>query len=93
MDMNEFKTIGILGRRQGRHGHRPPGNGRRLQVRVATAACIRAGADAGFVAPGAIASDAADVIAASDAVILALPCRNIAALDPALWPARSSSMR
>lgn len=84
--MNELKTIGILG--AGRVGtaiaRRAVAAG--YEVRIATAKpASELELLVSFVAPGAIANDAADVIAASDAVILALPLSKYRALDPALF--------
>lgn len=84
--MNDVKTIGILG--AGRVGtaiaRRAVAAG--YEVRIATA---RPASElemlVSFVAPGAIAGDAQDVIAQSDLVVLALPLSKYRALDPALF--------
>lgn len=83
--MADIKTIGILG--AGRIGtaiaRRAIAAG--YGVRVATAKpASELELMLGFVAPGAKAGDAADVIAASDIVILALPLSKYRSLKPEL---------
>ncbi len=81
--MNEPKVIGILG--AGRVGtaiaRRAVAAG--YEVRVASS---RAPADIAlvlqFVAPGAVAASAAEVVAQSDIVVLALPLSKYRSLDP-----------
>jgi predicted dinucleotide-binding enzyme len=83
--MNDVKTIGILG--AGRVGtaiaRRAIAAG--YEVRIATAKpASELKLLVSFVAPGAIAGDANDVIAASDVVVLALPLSKYRSLDPKL---------
>ena len=81
--MTEIRTIGIIG--AGRVGtavaRRAVAAG--YEVRVASA---RPAAETGlllqFTAPGAVAGDLADVIAASDLVVLALPLSRYRSLAP-----------
>lgn len=84
--MRELKTIGILGAGKVGTAVARRGVAAGYDVRIATAKpASELELLVSFVAPGAVAGNAADVIDQSDVVVLALPLSKYRTLDPSLF--------